>query len=113
MIQKPCFHLSDYDDGWNDDRIHECGPMPRCTRDGKKLYWSTCNSGKRHPFYANWQRMLETPAAGPCLWNWDTDGFWNTACGKAFYFDDGGQPNEDGFTFCPYCGAKINTEVSK
>ena len=69
MIKKPCFHLSDHDDGWNDDRIHECGPKPLCTRSGKKLYWSTCKSGKRHPFYANWQRMFETPAAGP----WRTD----------------------------------------
>jgi hypothetical protein len=71
MIKKPCFHLSDHDDGWNDDRIHECGPKPLCTRAGKKLYWSTCNSGKLHPFYANWQRMFETPAAG--LWRTDME----------------------------------------
>lgn len=70
-----------------------------------------CPAGKCDGDYC-WERIIEKyaapqPAAGPCLWTWDTDGFWHTACGGSFYFDAGGEPAEDGFDYCPFCGAEI------
>lgn len=60
-------------------------------------------------------RAVSTPAAGPCLWSWNDDGFWQAACDPtgsgAFYFDSGG-PSDNHFKFCPFCGKslEINTE---
>lgn len=44
-----------------------------------------------------------------CAWNCDDvggDSVWETSCGHAFQFNDGG-PKENGFTFCGYCGGRI------
>lgn len=41
-----------------------------------------------------------------CEWHEDPDGVWSTGCGTAFEFLTGG-PEENGFKFCPYCGAEI------
>jgi hypothetical protein len=49
---------------------------------------------------------------GACVWSDDEDGIWWSACRKetnnenGFCFDIGG-PDENGFTFCPYCGRKL------
>jgi hypothetical protein len=36
----------------------------------------------------------------------DGDEFWNTGCGHAYRFTEGG-PEENGIKFCMYCGGKI------
>lgn len=43
-----------------------------------------------------------------CAWSLaDEDAsIWETACGHAFMFNDGG-PQENGAQFCPYCGGKL------
>lgn len=41
-----------------------------------------------------------------CEWEWYYDGFYTTACGQSFCFNDG-DLEEPGFDFCPYCGKKI------
>lgn len=42
-----------------------------------------------------------------CQWaDHETEG-WQTACGEAFVFIDGG-PKENKFQFCPYCGRKVS-----
>ena len=42
-----------------------------------------------------------------CAWTQDFEnGYWETACNNAFDFDDGG-PRDNGFNFCPYCGAPL------
>ena len=40
-----------------------------------------------------------------CLWGYDGD-MYETNCGNAFYMTEG-NPNEDGFDYCPYCAKKI------
>lgn len=43
----------------------------------------------------------------PCRWTHDDDnGIWNTACGEAHLFEDGG-PAENEHRFCPYCGGEL------
>jgi hypothetical protein len=42
-----------------------------------------------------------------CRWTYDVyDGSWNTGCGHAFTFNDGG-PVENSQKFCGYCGGKL------
>ncbi len=42
-----------------------------------------------------------------CEWTHnDDDGFWETACGKAWRFDDGG-PKENNMNFCHCCGKTL------
>ncbi len=45
-----------------------------------------------------------------CEWTHnDDDGFWETACGKAWRFDDGG-PKENNMNFCHCCGKTLRIE---
>ena len=42
-----------------------------------------------------------------CEWTHnDDDGFWDTSCGKAWRFDDGG-PKENNMNFCHCCGKTL------
>ena len=42
-----------------------------------------------------------------CGWNLvGDDSYYETECGRAFCFNDGG-PKENSFKYCPYCGGKI------
>ena len=43
-----------------------------------------------------------------CGWDLDPEGFYETDCGHAFRFDDGG-PKDNDFTFCPYCGRSLRS----
>ena len=45
-----------------------------------------------------------------CEWNDDDEGMFETECGNAFVFTDGG-PADNGFRFCPYCGKPIAGDV--
>ena len=45
-----------------------------------------------------------------CLWGQDDDGVWETSCGHAFEFSDG-DPADNAFLFCPFCGRQIKTLV--
>ena len=36
----------------------------------------------------------------------DDDGYWDTSCGKAWRFDDGG-PKENNMNFCHCCGKTL------
>jgi hypothetical protein len=47
-----------------------------------------------------------------CEWKEDPDGFWDTSCGHAYSFE-AGNPCEDSFDYCPYCGKKIKVEKQK
>ena len=43
-----------------------------------------------------------------CFWGLCDDGWWQSQCGHRFeFFDDG--PPENGFIFCPYCGAPLRS----
>ena len=42
-----------------------------------------------------------------CEWTHnDVDGYWDTSCGKAWRFDDGG-PKENNMNFCHCCGKTL------
>ena len=41
-----------------------------------------------------------------CEWTEDSDGTWNTDCKSAFVLNDG-NPAENGFKFCCYCGGQL------
>lgn len=43
---------------------------------------------------------------GSCDWEENEDGWWNTDCGNAFAFTDGG-PIYNEFQCCPYCGKTL------
>lgn len=52
---------------------------------------------------------MVAPAPEPaavCEWTLDYDGLWETGCGEAFTFVDGGL-FENNFVFCYSCGRKI------
>mgnify|MGYP003462423901 CR=1 FL=1 len=38
-----------------------------------------------------------------CRWEQDSDGAWQTACGHAFWINDG-PPSENDMQYCTYCG---------
>lgn len=42
-----------------------------------------------------------------CLWAENSDGYWETDCGKAFEFSNGG-PDENHHKFCHCCGKPID-----
>ena len=43
-----------------------------------------------------------------CEWTHnDDDGYWDTSCGKAWRFDDGG-PKENNMNFCHCCGKTLH-----
>jgi hypothetical protein len=47
-----------------------------------------------------------------CEWKEDHDGsydFWMTSCGHAYNFE-AGDPCENNFDYCPFCGKKIKLE---
>ena len=57
-----------------------------------------------------WGRPTQTQAgAVPLTCEWthnEDDGFWETACGEAWRFDDGG-PGENNMHFCHSCGNSL------
>jgi hypothetical protein len=46
---------------------------------------------------------------GECKWKPDSDGTYETSCGQAFVFTDGG-PHQNGANFCMYCGGVLKEQ---
>ena len=76
-----------YDDGtWHDPSTTEHSPGMR-------------------PLCAAPQPVAREPLT--CEWTHnDDDGYWDTSCGKAWRFDDGG-PKENNMNFCHCCGKTL------
>lgn len=55
--------------------------------------WGTPQPAAREPLTCEWTRN-------------DDDGYWDTSCGKAWRFDDGG-PKENNMNFCHCCGKTL------
>ena len=59
---------------------------------------------------ARWNRRTPQPVVREpltCEWTHnDDDGYWDTSCGKAWRFDDGG-PKENNMNFCHCCGKTL------
>ena len=59
----------------------------------------------RIPLYTAPQPVVREPLT--CEWTHnDDDGYWDTSCGKAWRFDDGG-PKENNMNFCHCCGKTL------
>lgn len=46
-----------------------------------------------------------------CVWTYYENEFvyyWDASCGDSFTFETG-TPQENNFTYCPFCGKKIKT----
>lgn len=64
------------------------------------------------PVYLTPQPTQAQAGAVPLTCEWthnDDDGFWETACGEAWRFDDGG-PAENSMHFCHCCGKTLRIE---
>lgn len=62
------------------------------------------NTGKSRPNKKN--QSMTSKCAANCAWSANEDGAYETTCGNIFEFNADG-PTENGFKFCPYCGASI------
>ena len=47
-----------------------------------------------------------------CDWTLDMAEPWQTSCGEAFQFFEGG-PSDNQFDFCPFCGKEIEATVTR
>lgn len=51
------------------------------------------------------------PVSDGCKWSFDDDGYWSSACGSSWAFNDGG-PIENKCNFCQKCGGKVVLETA-
>ena len=71
--------------------------------------WRTKPPAHGTPLYTTPQPTQAQAGAVPltCVWTHnEDDGFWETACGEAWRFDDGG-PGENNMHFCHSCGNSL------
>ena len=76
--------------------------------------WTMPDGLRKHLEAALWNPPTPQPTqpqagAVPLTCEWthnDDDGFWETACGEAWRFDDGG-PAENSMHFCHSCGKSL------
>ena len=104
-----------------------CGAAAHFEMDEDRWEWVECEScgmqGNRSAslmedckpkLTEEWNRRTPQPTqaqagAVPLTCEWthnDDDGFWETACGEAWRFDDGG-PGENSMHFCHSCGKSL------
>ena len=68
-----------------------------------------CHCDECKQFYTAPQPTQAQAGAVPLTCEWthnEDDGFWETACGEAWRFDDGG-PGENNMHFCHSCGNSL------
>jgi len=68
-----------------------------------------CRAEKAEAALAAAEKRVEPDS---CEWDFDDCGTWNTTCGNAFQFTEGG-PTENGCKFCPYCGHALKEIPAK
>ena len=76
--------------------------------------WTMPDGLRKHLETALWSQPTPQPTqpragAVPLTCEWthnEDDGFWETACGEAWRFDDGG-PGENNMHFCHSCGNSL------
>lgn len=76
--------------------------------------WTMPDGLRKHLETALWSPPTPQPTqpqagAAPLTCEWmhnEDDGFWETACGEAWRFDDGG-PGENNMHFCHSCGNSL------
>ena len=53
---------------------------------------------------------MDSKKTKTCVWDQEEEGWWATDCDNAFVFEDG-NPIENGFKFCAYCGKKLVCKI--
>lgn len=80
----------------------------------KKYYTSDgieCNILQMVTMEPEWAaNRIQATEPSACTWTEDSNGLYNTECGHIFECMEG-DPSENGFIYCPYCGDEI--EVAK
>lgn len=58
------------------------------------------------------EKLLAEADQPDCEWVDETENedYWITSCGYEFTILDGGNPEENNFLYCNFCGGKITTE---
>ena len=81
-----------------------------CTNDDCNAQTEATCEGYEPSAIEVWNRRTPPPVvreALTCEWTHnDDDGYWDTSCGKAWRFDDGG-PKENNMNFCHCCGKTL------
>ena len=81
-----------------------------CTNDECNAQTEATCEGYEPSAIEVWNRRTPQPVAREpltCEWTHnDDDGYWDTSCGKAWRFDDGG-PKENNMNFCHCCGKTL------
>ena len=81
-----------------------------CTNDECNAQTEATCEGYEPSAIEVWNRRTPQPVAREpltCEWSHnDDDGYWDTSCGKAWRFDDGG-PKENNMNFCHCCGKTL------
>ena len=82
-----------------------------CTNDDCNAQTEATCEGYESPAIEVWNRRTPQPVAREpltCEWTHnDDDGYWDTSCGKAWRFDDGG-PKENNMNFCHCCSKTLS-----
>ena len=81
-----------------------------CTNDECNAQTEATCEGYEPSAIEVWNRRTPQPVVREpltCEWTHnDDDGYWDTSCGKAWRFDDGG-PKENNMNFCHCCGKTL------
>ena len=81
-----------------------------CTNDECNTQTEATCEGYEPSAIEVWNRRTPQPVVREpltCEWTHnDDDGYWDTSCGKAWRFDDGG-PKENNMNFCHCCGKTL------
>ena len=81
-----------------------------CTNDECNAQTESTCEGYEPSAIEVWNRRTPQPVVREpltCEWTHnDDDGYWDTSCGKAWRFDDGG-PKENNMNFCHCCGKTL------
>ena len=81
-----------------------------CTNDDCNAQTDSTCEGYEPSAVEVWNRRTPQPVVREpltCEWTHnDDDGYWDTSCGKAWRFDDGG-PKENNMNFCHCCGKTL------
>ena len=56
------------------------------------------------------RKRLNKPVVSVCVWEEDSDGNWETACGNIFCLNEG-TPSENEMRFCCYCGKQLSQKL--
>ena len=100
--------INKYESLWSHDEVD--WTRVHCTNDECNAQTESTCEGYEPSAIEVWNRRTPQPVVREpltCEWTHnDDDGYWDTSCGKAWRFDDGG-PKENNMNFCHCCGKTL------